>query len=658
MRHACGRILATLALAAAGALPGADVAVADQASQLRPIDLRVFGGEDAWHADNDFRLDWDQPPISEQGFPVNAVHYRVRDPAGAVAIAEVRLPWDTTQIENLQLPSGRGAYTADVWLEGHGGPAGPVVSAALRFDDARPGAAQPLAPAGWVAGSAAAVVRIEHPSGPQPISGIRGYAVSVDRGAGSAPCAGPDRCGPSETDLRGGVSADSLALGVLPEGVNVVRAVAVSGSGMRSAETRSAIVRVDATRPQVTLTGVPRGWAAGPVRVSANATDSFSGMAPAGPSGPYTALAIDGAVPRVDPGDSTAAVVSGEGSHRVAFYARDGAGNVGDESPPVATVRIDESPPLVAFVNSQDPRDPERIEATVSDPLSGPAARGSIAVRPAGSRQRFAALPTTASGGRLVARWDSDSFPPGTYEFKASGYDGAGNTAGSERRGNGVRMVLMSHIKNPTAIGAGFSGRPIAKRAYGSSVSYGGRLTSATGSPLGHLPVQVVESFEAGAASSQRTTTVQTAADGSFRTRLAAGPSRRVEAVFAGTRGLNRAGGGRARLRVLSGVRLHASSVSARVGGAPVVFSGRLGDLGAPIGPAGRPVELQFRFSGSGWSEFRTVQTDSHGRFRYPYSFSDDDSRGVRFQFRAFAPAQNDWPYEPAGSRPVLVTGR
>jgi len=658
MRHGCRRLFAALAFAIAAALPGADVAVADQASQLRPIGLRVAGGEDAWHADNDFRLDWDRPPVSEQGFPINAVHYRVRDATGAVAIAEVRLPWNTAQIEYVHLPSGPGTYSAEVWLEGPGGQTGPIVSAALRFDDARPGPAQPLAPAGWVAGNGVATVTIAHPAGPQPLSGIRGYAVSVDRGDGGAPCAGPDRCRPEETDLGDGIDGDTLSLGVLPEGVNVVHAVAVSGSGLRSAETRSTTVRVDATRPQVTLDGVPRGWAAGPVRVSARATDPLSGMAAAGPGGPYTALAVDGGVPRVEPGDSAATVIGGEGSHRVAFYARDGAGNVGEGSAPVASVRIDESPPLVAFADSQDPRDPERIEATVSDALSGPAARGSIAVRPAGSRQRFAPLPTTAFSGRLVADWDSDSFPPGTYEFRASGYDGAGNTASSERRGNGVRMVLANPAKTPAAIAAGFGGRPMFRRAYGGGASYGGRLTSATGSPLGHLSLQVVESFEAGAELRQRTTTVQTAADGSFRTPLAPGPSRRVETVFAGARGLGRTAGGRAHLRVLSGVRLHASAAAARIGGPPVVFSGRLGDLGAPLGAAGRPVELQFRLSHGKWSEFRTVQTDSHGRFRYPYSFSDDDSRGVRFQFRAFAPAQDDWPYEPAGSRPVLIAGR
>jgi hypothetical protein len=57
------------------------------------------------------------------------------------------------------------------------------------------------------------------------------------------------------------------------------------------------------------------------------------------------------------------------------------------------------------------------------------------------------------------------------------------------------------------------------------------------------------------------------------------------------------------------------------------------------------------------WTEFRTVQSDAFGRFRYPYSFSDDDSAGVRFLFRASVPATGNWPFAPATSRPVAVTG-
>jgi hypothetical protein len=695
MRRAGNALRAALVILAA-ALLIADGAAADQTSQLLPVQLRVLDGDgivdgaNSWHPDNYFVLNWIRPPVAEQGFPITGANYRLYDAAGvALGAGDVHVPGDVTQASNVRIPSpfAPGTYKAEVWLEGPGGQPGPRVSTTLRLDDARPGPAQPLPPAGWVAGNASPVVTIEHPVGPQPVSGISGYAVSVDRGAGGSPCAGGDRCSLAETDLRGGISEDRISLGVLPEGVNVVHAVAVSGSGKRSLEVRSAIMRVDATLPDVSLRGAPPGWTNGPVRVTASATDALSGMTASGPNGPFTAIAVDGAVPRVEPGASAAAVVSGEGAHAVAFYARDGAGNLDARSPATAAVRIDESPPRVAFVAAQDPAEPERMEAIVTDPLSGPnPARGSIAVRPTHSRQPFAPLPTTVFGNRLLARWDSDAFPPGLYEFRASGYDAAGNVSDSERRGNGARVVLSNPLKRPTAMVAGFGGRRLIwqhcsrgkgqrrcrreeieaferrpkTRAtpYGHSLSYSGRLTSASGSPQGGLQVQIVETFSAGADSEQRTTSVETAADGTFMTRLAPGPSRRVEAVFSGSRTLTRVSGGGVRLLVLGDVRMHASSSTARIGGAPVVFSGGVGDLGAPIPAGGRPVELQFRFPGSDWSEFRTVQTDAHGHFRYPYSFSDDDSRGIRFQFRAFAPAQDGWPYEPAFSRPVFVTGR
>jgi hypothetical protein len=172
------------------------------------------------------------------------------------------------------------------------------------------------------------------------------------------------------------------------------------------------------------------------------------------------------------------------------------------------------------------------------------------------------------------------------------------------------------------------------------------------------VPVQIVETFDAGASQTQRTTTVATAEDGSFVAHLAPGPSRQVEALFAGNRVLTRASGRRVRMNVLSGVSMRASTATATIGGPPVMFSGRIGDLDASIPLLGRPVELQFRLQGEPWSEFRTVQTDARGRFRLAYRFSDDDSRGVSFQFRAFVPAQAGWPYEPAASRPVFVTGR
>jgi hypothetical protein len=104
-------------------------------------------------------------------------------------------------------------------------------------------------------------------------------------------------------------------------------------------------------------------------------------------------------------------------------------------------------------------------------------------------------------------------------------------------------------------------------------------------------------------------------------------------------------------------VVLRASATVARVGGRPLVFRGKVASSGATIPADGKVVQLQFRLPGLPWSEFRSVRTDPHGHFRYAYRFSDDDSRGARFQFRAYAPAQAGWPYEPAGSLPVTVVG-
>ncbi len=681
-RSAVAAIAAAIGCALATSLAGA-------AEPPSITNLHVAGGEASWHPVDNFQLGLDRPAGQP---PASAVHYLVKDHAGEVVVPAQRIAGDVPVIEQIRIRSGPGLYRAEVWLEGPQGETGPIATAGLRFDDVAPGPAHPVPPGAWIAAGSPAVVRIGHPAKPLPISGIRGYAISVDRGTERAPCAGATRCTIAETDLGGGIEDDTISVGPLPEGLSFARVVAVSGSGMRSTTVESTPLRVDATYPQVELRGAPTGWSAHPVRLTATASDALSGMAPAGPAGPYTAIAVDGRAPTMAAGDSTSATVIGDGAHRVAFYARDAAGNVADGEagapPPSHTiVRIDETVPKVAFSRAQSPAEPERIEATVTDSLSGPdPVRGTIAIRGAGSGQPFALLPTAASGGRLVAHWDSDRYPAGAYEFRATGYDAAGNPSFGDRRLGGTRMVLSNPIKEPTKLLSGFGGarlvwhrcsrkagarhchreaiedfegRPEARTVpYGRGTAFSGRLSSSSGAPLGDFPLTVIETFARGADPAHRETVVRTRPDGTFLVRLAPGPSRQVDAAFPGNRLLSRSSGRPARFGVRSSVRLRVSAATARVGGAPVAFSGRVADLGTSIPAGGMPVELQFRLAGSEWSEFRTVQTDAAGRFRYPYAFTDDDSRGVRFQFRAYLPGQEGWPYEPAASRPVFVTGR
>ena len=682
MRRVRAVLLALLVLAASLAHAPAVRAAED----LRIIDLRVSGGS-GWQPTSRFRLDWDR---AEGASAPVAAYFRLYDSSGA-ALGPPSRREELDRIDRIEVPAP-GVYRVEAWVEGASGETGPPASAVLRFDDVPPATAVPKAAQPWFAGDEPVTVALSHPSLPLPLSGIRGYAVSVDRGEGSDPCPTHATCSAEETDLPGGIDDDRITLGPLPEGVNYVRAAAVSGSGVRSHQVESAAVLVDATRPRVELLGQPGGWSRGPVELTALASDPLSGMAADGPAGPFTAIVVDGGAPSRAEGGIVSALVDGEGVHEVAFYARDAAGNVADAgpgapAPPTARVRIDQTPPRVSFAAAQDPADPERIEALVSDGLSGPSpARGEIAVRPSHSHSGFQALPTTAAGGRLVAHWDSDSYPPGNYEFLATGYDLAGNTASGSRRASGARMVLSNPLKRRVSVESGFGGERMRWRTcrraragrrchrreirgfesrprriavpFGRGVRFGGRLLGEGGLPVAGAEVLVTEKFETGAEPALRTSVVRSDDRGRFSLRLGPGPSREIWASFGGSAQLSRASGGRVRLDVLSGVRLRASAASARIGGAPVLFGGRVLSLGSRIPAGGRPVELQFRYPGAGWSEFRTVQTDARGRFAYPYSFTDDDSRGVRFQFRAFVPPLPGWPYEPAASQPVSVSGR
>ncbi len=685
-------------LVAAAATPLTDPARGAEIVHLdkpRLVDLRVLGGEHAWHAENRFDLAWRfDLPTGASTEAIASVHYRVFDSNmnSVHAPVDLEYPAETAHSIRLHPPGGMdslppGEYTVRAWATGRGD--GPEIVAIFRFDDRPPAEATPGLPTDWVRGDTEPMLRISHPPGQQPLSGIRGYAVSVRAGSGAPPCAGPDRCAIEETDLRAGVNDDTLALGLLPEGTHIVSVVAVSNSGMRSARAQSAEVRIDATRPDLSLSGIGGGWSNQPVRVVAHATDALSGMAASGPAGPRIGIAVDDGPRTVAQGDEAAAIVAGSGVHVVTVSARDAAGNARGEdsaSPPLTgVVRIDEAPPSVSFNRNEDPSEPELLEATVGDGLSGlDPNRGSIAVRPLGSGRPFEPIATTSAAGRLTARWDSDSYPDGSYEFRATGFDLAGNSASSTLRVNGASMVLSNPVKVPAAIRFGFGGkrliwhrcvradggrrcrrevidsfsrRPDARIVpYGIGIQVGGRLVSASGAPLAGYSVDLVENFNAGATAPPRITSARTDADGIFLARLEPGPSRRVEAHFGGNRVLTRAASRDLRLGVQTSVRLRVSTATGVIGGAPVVFSGTVGHLAAAIPSYGRPIQFQFRLPGGPWTEFRTVQTDAAGRFRYPYAFSDDDSRGFRFLFRAYVPPQPGWPYEPAVSRPVAVT--
>jgi hypothetical protein len=485
--------------------------------------------------------------------------YRLLDPQGQVIGEPIEKP-PTEPLGGVQVPPLPGIYTFEERSEDAAGNTLGTATTALPFDDVVPLPPVTRPPDGWVIGTEPVALELEPPAGPLPISGIRGYQLTLDQG-----------------DVRFESPADSISLGFLPDGIHRVDVEAVSGSGVHS-EARTVTLAVDATVPSVSLQGMPAGWGSGPVKLTAIAHDPLSGMEPAGPNGPLTAIAVDGGSPTTAFGAAASTWVGGSGVHPVRFYGRDAAGNVGDGgpgSPPpqTALVRIDEDAPRVEFTAAQE-----------------------------------------ASG---------------------------------TNRSHGGRMVLVNPLKTPVTLRAGLAGTHLS-----------GSLRRSSGGPVAGQAVAVTESFAAGSDRQRRTTEVRTAADGTFSLKLKPGPSREVAASFGGTRLLSRASSPAVHLATAARIRFHASAAAAAIGGRPVVFSGRVAAPGASGALAGLPVELQFSYPGAGWSEFRTVEADKRGRFRFAYRFSDDDSRGVRFRFRAYVKGREGWPFGPSASRPVSVRGR
>ena len=226
-------------------------------------------------------------------------------------------------------------------------------------------------------------------------------------------------------------------------------------------------------------------------------------------------------------------------------------------------------------------------------------------LRAAADRRRAAAL--------LRARWNSDDYPTGEYEFEAIGHDRAGNVAVGTRRLGGSPMVLPSPLKTRTVLDAWLR-RP-AIPATTSCPSEGARPTAGAWrsppAPPRRPAARGSRALRPGREHRRtRTTAISSGPDGRFALRLEPGPSREVLAVFAGTR--------RQSTSVLAARAARSAQRPApacfgdarpRSAAGPVVFSGSVCRPASCHSGDSRS-QLQFRLPGLPWTEFRTVQTE------------------------------------------------
>jgi hypothetical protein len=322
-------------------------------------------------------------------------------------------------------------------------------------------------------------------------------------------------------------------------------------------------------------------------------------------------------------------------------------------------IYVDNTPPAVAFTNTQNPNDPELIRAQVSDATSG-VMGGRIYYRPVGS-SGWRPLDTQFRSGELRTRVDSTVDAPGRYEFMAVATDAAGNTTLSTKHADGRAMILRFPLRSGVRLSGHLNGGASHLTVgYGRPAKVSGILTDAGGEPLADQRVTVTEYFGEGALIDRRIRTVMTDGEGNWKERLPGGPSRRIVASYAGTRRYVPDGARAGRLQVKTKATLRLSRRKVQEG-RRVAFRGRVGHLAARIPSGGKLVELEVKDGRDCQTVRHPFYTRADGRYKLHYRFARFYTRNVRYRFRVRVLREHDWPYKaPASSRvrQLLVRAR
>jgi hypothetical protein len=388
-----------------------------------------------------------------------------------------------------------------------------------------------------------------------------------------------------------------------------------------------------------------------------------------------------------------------DGSHTLHYCATDFAGDLG--CVPDAQVEVDNSPPAIAFAGTKE----GKVAATVSDPFSGPGS-GTISVRRADS-DGWTDLPTSfgAGGtGKATLTADLPDLSEGSYVFRASAADAAGNGGTAELRvsgtaaeiresvagggqggpdapsggqggeggkggqggrpggrgvhgarggtGGGRATHLTAYLTGHGSGGGGSAGRALTLD-YGSGAVLHGRLTGADGAGLGGRHVTVVARAARGAGIPRAVRRLVTDRRGRFRLGLPAGASRQLVVAFHGSDGLAPSHARPPALRVRAAVTLAARPTKLSTGES-VLLSGQVRRGPARIPRRGKVVAIQYLERGGGWRPALVVRTDARGRFRVRYRFRYITGT-ARIRLRASALPEAGWPYAAGSSHPVTV---
>jgi hypothetical protein len=562
-------------------------------------------------------------------------------------------------------------------------------TAPMRFDNVPPGQAVPDKRNGWISKDEEYYVR--KPVGQPPASGIAGYAITTD---GSEPGA----VATSDALHDGASEPARVDLAQLTNGVHVVRARAITGSGVPSQLVGEEIVRIDRVAPSLTITGAPSGTqpVSRNVALALIGTDQpgLSGMDPAPTADPddthggYLDFELDGGATQRVRGDNAQLTLTSDGTHVLTARAYDVAGNRTDTQ--TVRVAIDKTPPI-GGLEPGDPANPRLISFFISDACVRSA---QIQIHPA--NQVWRDLDTTLQGDHATATVPDDLWDVrGIYDVRAIVTDCAGNVSVLDRMwagpaaGGQAAIALKPRIK--TVLAAAFTPRALAKKCVttrravivrvrkghrlvrraviktrkvcprppvqvGSSAkTVLGTLLTDNGTPVSGQAIDVEVRVATSTAPWTRVGTTRTDVRGNVSFPMRNGPSREVRLVFQKTEELAEAVSTILRTQVTADSTILASRTRLR-NGQSVTLRGTL--LGGYVPSGGRELELQgYNPAKHRWQPVVTsgLRFDSVGRWRASYRFTA--TRGtVTYRFRLRIVARPDHPFATGYSKAVAIT--
>jgi hypothetical protein len=210
-------------------------------------------------------------------------------------------------------------------------------------------------------------------------------------------------------------------------------------------------------------------------------------------------------------------------------------------------------------------------------------------------------------------------------------------------RRHGKRRIIRRRVTVLSATG---------RVRYGRHATIVGRLTNRDGQPLPGHEIRVLAAAPGGA--EQLAAVLQTDGEGRYGYRALGSYSRTLRFVYAGTPLILPAE--RQVQLIVPAAGTFEPSRKRLLNGQSVVFRGRVRSL--PLPPAGKLVELQVRQPSGEWTTFRTLRTDSGGRWalRYRFRYVACDTT---YRLRVRIPSEAGYPFAGGISRrqTVLVRG-